>query len=164
MKVFTYPDMVLSQKCRDVLPGEDVSELLDTMHKVMLESAGCGLAASQIGDMRRVIIIDPSPRSGGDTITEMVNPVIIDASVSKYPEGEQCLSFPGVRATVNRSVMITVTYDRRDGVSVKRSFSGFAARIIQHEIDHLNGVTLLDHMKPTAKRGAIALLLANQSE
>ena len=132
-------DPVLRAQARVVKEvDEHVRRLLDDMLETMRQAKGIGLAATQIGLLRRVIVADI-----GDGALEMVNPVIL------YREGEAvadegCLSLPGCRVPVTRALRIDVQFLNRDGESVEMTVENLLARVIQHEVDHLDGVLIKD--------------------
>lgn len=132
-------DDVLRKKSRKVEEINDrIIQLLDDMKDTMYESQGVGLAAPQVGVLRRVIIIDI-----GEGLIEMINPEII------FEEGEQfelegCLSVPGKLGKVKRPMKIVAEGLDRRGVKIKIEAEGFLAKAFCHEIDHLNGILFID--------------------
>ena len=114
--------------------------LLKDMADTMYKAEGVGLAAPQVGILRRVVVVDI-----GDGLIEMVNPEIISFSGEQTgPEG--CLSVPGRRAIVTRPNEVTVRYQDRNGDEYEATAEGFLARAFCHEIDHLDGVIYVDKM------------------
>ncbi|OEH85751.1 peptide deformylase [Desulfuribacillus stibiiarsenatis] len=118
--------------------NKNVHKLLDDMADTMYDADGVGLAAPQIGILKRVVIIDI-----GDGIIELINPEVIDAS-GEMPGPEGCLSFPGLTGEVCRSEFVKVKALDRNGEEFTVEGTGLLARALQHEIDHLNGVVFLD--------------------
>ena len=108
---------------------------------------GIGLAAPQIGDDRRIVLVDPSNGDSAAALRVMVNPVILVSSPEKASEKEGCLSLPGSEVFVSRPIAIEVQYQTITGEVRHEAMSGLVARITQHEIDHLNGITLLKHKR-----------------
>ncbi len=138
----TEGEACLSKKCRPVSKFDDhLSQLLDDMFETMYDADGVGLAASQVGILRRALVIDV-----GDGPIEMINPEII-LSEGIQGEMEGCLSFPGKRGYVERAEHVVVTASDRNGVEKTYDATGLFARAIQHEIDHLNGVVYLSLVK-----------------
>ena len=134
-------DDILRKKCRPVTEfNERLFELLDDMAETMYKADGCGLAASQIGILRRVCIIDV-----GEGIIELINPVIIDQSGVQYEE-EGCLSFPGEFGKTKRPMHVKVRAQDRNGNNFIVEGSGLKARALCHEIDHLDGVVYKDRL------------------
>ena len=149
----------LSQIAREVTSdefGDDLgaytSELLTTMYKYN----GVGLAAPQVGDSRRIIVIDTghvgqhTPESSYDggyaaNALVLINPIILETSGQPLEAEEGCLSLPKLGVKVSRSDDILVRYQNNNGDFIEQRFVGFVATIVQHEIDHLNGITLLKY-------------------
>ena len=124
-------DPILHKVCRSVLNfDERLAQTLDDMAETMYEADGCGLAASQVGILRRYCIVDV-----GDGLIELINPVIIESSGSQTGE-EGCLSFPGEYASVERPMNVTVRAQDRFGNTFTVSGEGLKARAFCHEIDH----------------------------
>lgn len=130
---------VLRKKSREVeVFDEKLGKLLDDMHETMIAADGCGLAAPQVGLLKRVAVVEVD----GDYF-EFVNPVIISQSGSQQgPEG--CLSVPGRSEEVIRPYKITVIFQDRNGNKLKGTFEDFLARACCHEFDHLDGILYYD--------------------
>lgn len=130
---------VLRKKSREVeVFDEKLGKLLDDMHETMIAADGCGLAAPQVGLLKRVAVVEVD----GDYF-EFVNPVIISQSGSQQgPEG--CLSVPGRSEEVVRPYKITVIFQDRKGNKLKGTFEDFLARACCHEFDHLDGILYYD--------------------
>ena len=130
---------VLRKKSREVeVFDEKLGKLLDDMHETMIAADGCGLAAPQVGLLKRVAVVEVD----GDYF-EFVNPVIISQSGSQQgPEG--CLSVPGRSEEVSRPYKITVIFQDRKGNKLKGTFEDFLARACCHEFDHLDGILYYD--------------------
>ncbi len=134
-------DPILHKVCRSVLNfDERLAQTLDDMAETMYEADGCGLAASQVGILRRYCIVDV-----GDGLIELVNPVIISQSGSQKGE-EGCLSFPGEYAVVERPMNVTVRAQDRFGKTFTVTGEGLKARAFCHEIDHLDGIVYKDRV------------------
>lgn len=124
--------------------------LADAMQATMLFKQGIGIAAPQIYVSKRVIIVASRPNQRYPDAplmqeTVMVNPVILNASDAECDGEEGCLSIADTRGVVRRAVEVTVEYFTLAGIYQKQTFSGFPARVIQHEIDHLNGILFTDY-------------------
>lgn len=132
-------DPVLRKVCRSVLAFDDkLATLLDDMKETMYMAEGVGLAAPQVGILRRICVIDV-----GEGPIELINPVIIEESgVQEGSEG--CLSCPGESGIVKRAMNVTVKAQDRNGKTFEISGEGLLARAFQHEIDHLNGILYKD--------------------
>lgn len=138
-KIVKLGEEILRKKSRPVEDfGEKLHILLDDMAETMYKADGCGLAAPQIGLLRRVIVCDY-----GKGLVEMVNPEILEAS-GKIGGQEGCLSVPNKRGYVERYDTLRVSWQTRDGVKKVKTFKGFEAVVLQHEIDHLDGVLYID--------------------
>lgn len=131
----TKEDPILYKKCREVQKfDENLSTLIDDMFETMKHEGGVGLAAPQIGILKRVLVINI-----GDGNIELVNPVIIETR-GEQREQEGCLSFPGEFGTTKRPMFVAVEGRNRKGEIVKYSGEGLKARAFCHEIDHLDGI------------------------
>ncbi len=118
--------------------------LLDDMAQTMQEANGAGLAAVQVGVLRRVVVIDIGDESG---LVELVNPAVTWESPEKITTSEACLSFPGEAGVVTRPRRVTVTAQDRHGNLFTVDGEELKARALCHEIDHLDGVLFIDHIK-----------------
>ncbi|MCL6453031.1 MAG: peptide deformylase [Alicyclobacillus sp.] len=120
-----------------------VHKLLDDMAQTMYDAEGIGLAANQIGILKRLIVIDV-----GDGLVELINPEIVEMSGSQVgPEG--CLSLPGIHGDVERASHVKLRAWNRQEETVEYEADGMFARCIQHEVDHLNGILFTDYLKPS---------------
>jgi peptide deformylase len=140
IKIFNHS--ALTSVSKEVERDEDVSELLDAMWLEMKESRGIGLAANQIGVLKRVIIINAKGFS-----QEFINPVITKKYGGKAMSVEGCLSFPGIQVKVSRYKNIVIEGLDGNMNPVKRKLKGLQAYCAQHEVDHLNGITIESKMK-----------------
>lgn len=139
-KVVVRGDEILSKRCREVSEITDrIRETLDDMVDTMREELGVGLAAPQVGVMRRMFVAEPEP----GRVYYMINPEIYfeDGSEEEY---EGCLSVPGLIGIVERPQKIKIRALDRDGVEQDYEFEGFDARVMCHENDHLNGILYTD--------------------
>ena len=114
--------------------------LLDDMAETMIDADGVGLAAPQVGVLKRCVVID-----AGDGLIELVNPEIVSMEGSVIG-AEGCLSIPGRRCTVDRPEKVTVIAQNRDGESIRLEAEGLLAVAICHEVDHLDGILSIDKM------------------
>lgn len=139
-KVVVRGDEILSKRCREVSEITDrIRETLDDMVDTMREELGVGLAAPQVGVMRRMFVAEPEP----GRVYYMINPEIYFEEGSEE-EYEGCLSVPGLIGIVERPQKIKIRALDRDGVEQDYEFEGFDARVMCHENDHLNGVLYID--------------------
>jgi peptide deformylase len=127
--------------------GEELNEHMTLMLETMYSQEGVGLAAPQVGDGRRLMVIDTGATNHdyGAGALKLVNPVIVEASEDMVDSIEGCLSVPTLQITVKRSASVKVNYQTPQGDTVVEEFVGVTAVIVQHELDHLNGITLLKH-------------------
>lgn len=131
---------VLREKAAPVKTVSDVIlQLLDDMTETMYEAGGVGLAAPQVGIGKRLVVIDP----GDDQLIHLINPCL-EETVGETVDVEGCLSIPGVYGEVPRAEKVTVTALDRDGREIRFQAEGLPARILQHEIDHLEGILFID--------------------
>lgn len=141
--ILPFGDPVLRKKAK---PVEELSprmlRILDDMGETLYAASGrAGLAAPQIGILRRLIVMDC-----GAGLVELINPEILEMSGEETgPEG--CLSYPGYYGFVKRAAAVKVRTLNRQGESVTMEAQGYLARCIQHEVDHLNGVLFIDHVR-----------------
>ncbi|AMQ22504.1 peptide deformylase [Geobacillus sp. JS12] len=137
LSIVTYPDPILEQPCAPVTAFDRrLGRLLDDMYETMLAADGVGLAAPQIGVAKQIAIIDVGDEHGR---IELINPVVIEAR-GEQVDVEGCLSFPGLFGEVPRAKFVKVRAQNRRGRPFTLSATGFLARALQHEIDHLHGV------------------------
>ena len=128
---------ILRKVCDEVNHKEDHSFLINHMFTVMYASRGVGLAAPQVGDLKRIIVVHVS---GFKEV--FINPVITKRYGGKHSAVEGCLSFPGKQVYVTRHRRIWVEGYNQSGVKIKRKLKGLAARCVQHEVDHLDGICI----------------------
>lgn len=132
----TVPDEILTKKCREVVEfNQRLWTLLDDMYETMKEGNGVGLAAPQVGVLRRVAVIDV-----GDGLIELINPRIIARSRETETTEEGCLSLPGASGLVERPKSVTVAAQNRQGKPIQLAGQDLLARAFCHEIDHLDGI------------------------
>ncbi len=148
-KLVYYGDPSLRSTCKIVeFFSEDLFLMLDAMRKIMFEKDGLGISAPQVNSLRRVIIV----RNGRDCI-EMINPEISFYSKEKTRKNEGCLSIPNVFKEVSRSNVISIFYlDRKKESHSLENISGNLARVIQHEVDHLDGKLFVDYIDGTERK------------
>ncbi len=140
--IVTEGDSVLRKVCRTVLTFDDkLAQLLDDMAETMYKADGAGLAAPQVGMLKRVCVID-----AGDGLVELINPVIVSAEGEQIGE-EGCLSVPGKYGVVKRPMKVTVRANDRNGDVFTITGEGLKARAFCHEIDHLDGVLYIDKVE-----------------
>ena len=145
-EIRVYPDSILTQQARPVEEINDsIRQFLQNMAETMYAASGIGLAAPQVGQSIRAIVVDASPAVEGEKLIKLVNPVMTFAEDRSSGE-EGCLSLPGVSETVTRADKIVVEAYNEDGNPVTIETETFLATVMQHEIDHLDGILFIDHV------------------
>ena len=149
LKILEAPHPILSKKAKEVREeefGPELVNLISDMVETMYEAPGVGLAAPQIGDSRRILVADPGNDEGKAVrkLYRMVNPKIIEHSKAKIPYDESCLSVPTFSLKVQRYQRIHVEWRDGLGNTFSEWFEEFPSIVLQHEMDHLSGITLLD--------------------
>jgi len=146
LEVKKYPEDVLKEKALAVDMAEmGLQRLIDNMIETMYASAGIGLAAPQVGVKKRVIVVDVGPREEGQPLIVLINPEIILAEGLIESE-EGCLSVPQYIAQIKRAERIIIRGVDREGKPLEIEATGLLARAFQHEIDHLDGVLIIDRI------------------
>jgi len=141
----------------DITKQDEIKNLIADMKETLASADGCGLAAPQVGINKRVLIVD------GDVVADvydylkgfkrtMINPVVTSESDDKCDYSEGCLSVPGIYAEVRRPSRITVEYFNENFEKVTEEFDKFACRMVQHELDHLDGVLFIDKVAPIRRK------------
>lgn len=165
MDVLIYPDPILRHGGKPITEfGEELQGLADRMMEAMYVEGGVGLAAPQVGIEQKLLVLNPSG-SKDDRTGELVicNPKIVRKKKKEFGE-EGCLSFPGIQADVERAVEITVVYQDINGEEQSLKCDGWLARIVQHEIDHLEGVFFVDRLTSGEKLRVKSQLLELESQ
>jgi peptide deformylase len=150
--IVTIGDPRLKQAVSRARDARDVLELLTAMTDRLRSLNGAGLAAPQVGAPVRVVIVevrrtDVFPDRPETPLLQMVNPEIIERSGSELTGWEGCFSVPGLMGQVLRAERVTVAYTAPDDRQVIEDYDGYAARVIQHEVDHLDGIEFIDRMR-----------------
>jgi peptide deformylase len=165
LPIRAYGDPVLKKVAKDIEPGHPgLEQLIADMFETMYEANGVGLAAPQIGQSIRLFVVDASPFAedeDGKPTEEahlkdfkkvFINPYIVEEEGEEWGFEEGCLSIPGIREEVFRAERIVLQYQDEHFKEHEEEFGGFAARVIQHEHDHLDGVLFTDHLAPLRQR------------
>jgi peptide deformylase len=156
LKIYGFGHPILRKKARalskEELGSDAISSLISDMRDTMEKEEGVGIAAPQVGEsiqLALVELIDMHPRDSGDEpeLLVLINPVITESSAETEDDWEGCLSLPEVRGVVPRPQKITVSYLDQDGGERKKTLTGLSARVVQHEVDHLNGILFVDRMR-----------------
>jgi peptide deformylase len=151
-----HPNELLATPCSLVTAFDaELKAFVDQMVETMYASNGVGLAAPQVGATRCILTMDPTGGEETDTLRVLVNPRVTWRSPEVEQGEEGCLSLPGVKLLVLRSLAVNVEYHDLAGKAQQSSYAGLAARIVQHEIDHLDGTLMFDRVGPMARRQAL---------
>lgn len=147
LEIVTFPDPVLKAACAPIEGvNRELLRLAEDMAETMYQAPGVGLAANQVGVSKQLIVIDASsPQEPVQTVV-LVNPRIISLSEEKETDEEGCLSVPDLKAEVERALRVTVLAKSLKGDDLKIEAQGFLARVLQHEIDHLNATLIIDRI------------------
>jgi len=150
-----YPDAALRMEARHVEAfDEELAQLVARMTLLMREANGIGLAATQVGILKRLFVFVPD----GEEAAAVANPEIVERSEELETEDEGCLSLQGVTVPVERNVAVTLVGRNERGEEVRYDLREMGARVAQHELDHLDGVLMIDRTTPEARKEALALL------
>lgn len=159
LPIYVYGMEVLRERAKevDVKAEEGLQEFIDNLYQTMKEADGVGIAAPQVGRLLRILIVD-----GADLVEDlpelagfkrvMINPVVLQESEQTAEFSEGCLSVPNLHADVVRPAEITVKYTNEKLEEVTEHFTGFGCRMVQHELDHLDGVLFVDRVSPIRKK------------
>lgn len=155
MHIYTLPSETLRAQCTPVVTFDvHLRRIIDEMTLAMYESNGVGLAAPQVGRSDRIVIVDPSSGERSKDFIAMINPRISWRSEQVTVETEGCLSIPGVTVPVERHQFVKVEFSDVAGVQRSLLMKNLWARIAQHEIDHLDGILMIDRAPHSALTGA----------
>jgi len=147
LPIITIPDPVLRKQAA-LIERVDAAllKLAEGMLAAMYEAPGIGLAAPQVGILRRLIVMDPSRDEEAKQPLVMVNPVILERGSEMRTHEEGCLSIPEFTAEIERPAMTRVSFIDTEGKQQERTLEGIWSTLVQHEIDHLNGVLFIDYL------------------
>lgn len=165
LKIVEYPDPILRKECAEISNiDQNIRKLVEDMSETMYEAPGVGLAAPQIGENIKLIVLDPNAglEDEPSQFLSLINPVITACS-GKVDSEEGCLSIPGIKETIKRHEKITVTALDLEGKDIKIDADGFLAIVLQHEIDHINGVLFIDHLSRLKQKIVKAKIKKNAS-
>jgi peptide deformylase len=157
--IVAYGDPILRKKATAIEPDEypHIKELIENMFETMYAARGVGLAAPQVGFSMRLFIVDASPFEDEDPGLKgfkktFINAIVLEDKGEEWAFNEGCLSIPDIREDVYRKPTIRLSYYDEDWKHHENTFSGMAARIIQHEYDHIEGKLFIDKLSPLRKR------------
>ncbi len=170
MKIIAYGDPILRKQSGRIEEIDDeVRRLVDDMIETMKAAKGVGLAAPQVAVSRMLFVVDWSLLENEEIrdegVVAYINPVILSASEDKVTEVEGCLSLPEVTAEVGRSNKIELSYQTFNGKEVRKELTGYPARVIQHEFDHLQGILFIDRLSGSKRakiKGKLQDILAGR--
>lgn len=146
LEILKYPHPILKKRCQEVREiDERVKGLISDMVETMYSAKGVGLAACQVGVPKRVIVLDVSPMDPEKSLIALINPEIL-AQEGQVEHEEGCLSVPEFTETLTRSARVRVKGISPDGKELEIEAEGILAIALQHEIDHLNGILILDRI------------------
>jgi peptide deformylase len=150
--ILHYPDKRLRERGKKIEAiTPELRKLIDDMAETMYAAPGVGLAATQIGELLQLFIIDIADAEEPSDLRVFINPEILESEGEvTWPEG--CLSFPGITEDIDRAAHVRVRAQDRDGKWFELEAEGLLAVAIQHEYDHLQGQLMIDHMGPLKKR------------
>jgi peptide deformylase len=134
---------------------DGLSKLVERLEQLLHDANGLGLASTQIGVLQRVFVFQPDPEQPP---VALVNPRVVEASDERAADDEGCLSLQGVVIPVERHERLTVEAKSPAGDDVRLELEGLSARVAQHELDHLDGILILDRTTADARREALAVL------
>ena len=168
LPIVAYGDPILKKDCEEIDQNyPDLKQLISDMFETMYKAKGVGLAAPQIGKNIRLFIVDGSPFADDEDEDEeddpraegiehfkkvFINPIIEEEDGKEWPFQEGCLSIPKIRENVTRKPDITVSYYDENWELQEESYSGYAARIFQHEYDHIEGILFTDYLSPLKRK------------
>lgn len=154
--IVVYGDPVLKRRAKDIEKDSlNIKELVADMYETMYAASGVGLAAPQIGKGIRIFVVDAEPMDEDNLKgfkKAFINPEVIEEDGDEWAFEEGCLSIPGIRADVERPERVRIKYFDEDWNEHDETYEGLAARVIQHEYDHLEGVLFTDYISPFKKR------------
>ncbi len=146
LSILHYPDERLRKVSQPVDEiTDEILKLIDDMTQAMYDAPGVGLAATQVGVLKRVAVIDITAGKEQDSLITMINPEILSVEDEKKEE-EGCLSVPGFAGIVKRASIVKIAYLTREGEQVTLNAEELLARVVQHEMDHLNGKLFIDRL------------------
>ena len=158
LPIVAYGDPVLRELGKEIEANDkSIQVLIEEMFETMYAADGVGLAAPQVGKSLRLFVVDASSFSEEEPALEgfkrvFINPRIIEETGESWPFKEGCLSIPGIREQVSRKDTVKLSYQDEDFNEKEEVFTGMAARIIQHEYDHIEGILFVDKINPLKKR------------
>lgn len=152
LDICKYGESVLKRRASEVQNiDEQMAKLVEQMRQTMYQANGIGLAAPQVGQSIQLALVDITQGENKDEFMVLINPVIIESEGSESGD-EGCLSIPGITTQVSRFTRIKIKAYDLNGKEIQREFEGYKARVIQHEIDHLEGILIIDRVSSLKKQ------------
>lgn len=156
LRVLTVPDPRLQKKALPVREVDaSILKLLDDMLETMYAYEGCGLAATQVGVLKRVVVIDVREKCPETSVLKMINPEITWVSQTMESCKEGCLSVPDQFSVIERPSIIHISYVNEKSQAVRQEVSGFLATCMQHEMDHLDGKLFIDYLPQNERENMV---------
>lgn len=165
LPIVAYGAHTLKKKAKEVtLNPSELTPFIENLWETMYAASGVGLAAPQVGHSKRIFIIDASPFADDENLDAseqlalkefkqvFINPTIIEETGEEWPFNEGCLSIPNIREDVIRPDQVSIRYTNSDWEEKEETFTGLAARIIQHEYDHIEGILFIDRLSSLKRR------------
>jgi peptide deformylase len=160
LPIVAYGDSVLRKETEEIDKDyPDLDILLENMFETMYAAKGVGLAAPQIGKALRIFIVDASGFNDEGEYPELatfkrvyINPIIVEETGKEWKFEEGCLSIPGIREDVSRKSNVVIEYYNENFELIEETLDGLAARVVQHEYDHIEATLFTDHINPLRKR------------
>ncbi len=158
LPIVAYGDPILKKEAEEIDQNyPKLKELIDNMFETMYNAEGVGLAAPQIGQSIRLFIIDASPFEKEEPELKgfkkvFINPIVVEEKGKPWFFNEGCLSIPGIREDVSRLPKVTIEYYDENFNLLEETYEGMAARVIQHEYDHIDGILFTDLINPLKRR------------
>ena len=163
LDIVLWPNPLLIETCVQI---DEVTDEIRTLAQDMLDTMyaakGRGLAASQVGALHRLFVMDVDWKEGKSDPLICINPMLSEIGEERASMEEGCLSIPGVLADVNRPLQVQLVWSSLEGARYVQSFEGFGAACVQHELDHLDGIVTFDHLSADFRAGLIAEYKAAQ--
>jgi peptide deformylase len=154
-------DPILRQRATEVADiTDELRTLVEDMFLTMYEEDGVGLAAPQVGISQRIIVVDPHEEDSERFA--LINPVVLGTGEETERGEEGCLSIPGLKDIVERPATVVVEGQLLDGTTRRIEASGLLARILQHEVDHLEGILFIDRVSPLKRKLLLAKWMKNR--
>jgi len=164
-KIIIEPDTILRKKSESLEKiDSELKRLMDDMLETMYAAPGIGLAAVQVGILKRLIVIDISKEKETKNPLFLINPEIVSKSTNTSIYEEGCLSLPGYFAEIERPAECQIEYIDYDGKKKEMKANGLLATCIQHEVDHLNGILFVDYLSKLKKDMIIKKLVKHKKE